>query len=380
MATVATRKNPRLLSLDVLRGITVALMILVNNAGDSEVSFAQLRHSAWNGCTLTDFVFPAFLFIVGCSVRLALGGRLATHVPRGEIFRHVLQRGAVLFALGVALNALPHHLHDLRIFGVLQRIALCYLAASFLYLWGGVRGCAVAIGVALAAYWIALTRVPVPGFGLPGVDVPPLDPQGNLAAWLDRELIPQVHLYHHSFYDPEGLLSTVPAVATTLLGVLAAAWLTSGRPRGERASLLFGAGLLLMATGMLWSWSLPLNKRLWTDSFVLLTAGPAASALALLFLAIDKGPQPGRRAWYWRLWLPLGRNALTAYVFSELLGILLSVVHVSARTNLQQALYRAVPIWVSSAAVRSAIYSLLFVMTCYLPAWFLYRRRIFVKL
>lgn len=380
MISTATMKTPRLLSLDVLRGMTVALMILVNNAGDGAVSFAQLRHSAWNGCTLTDFVFPTFLFIVGCSVRLALGARVAAGSPRAEILRQVLQRAMTIFAIGLALNALPNHLHDLRIFGVLQRIALCYLAAGMMYLWGGVRGCALAAGLALLFYWFLLTRVPVPGFGVPGLDVNLLDPQGNLAAWLDRALISQSHLYHHSFYDPEGLLSTVPAIATTLLGVLTAAWLRAARPLVERASLLLGIGLVLTSAGLLWSWTLPLNKRLWTDSFVLLTGGSAAALLALLVLVIDNGSPVQPPARFWRVWLPFGTNALTAYIFSEVLAIVLSIIPVSSHVNLQRVLYQALPLLLGSAPVRSAIYSVLFVLVCYLPVWLMYRRRIFLKI
>jgi predicted acyltransferase len=379
MVPLATTKTPRLLSLDVLRGMIVALMILANNAGDGTVSYAQLRHSIWDGCTLTDFIFPAFLFIVGCSVDLSLGARLL-HASRGAVLRQVLRRAVLIFAIGLTLNALPNHLHDLRVFGVLQRIALCYLATSIIYLWGGIRGCALAAVLALLGYWILLTRVPVPGFGLPGVDVTLLDPQGNLSAWLDRTLLSPKHLYHNSFYDPEGLLSTVPAVATTVLGVLAAAWLRTRRPLLERSTVLLGWGLALTASGLLWSWSLPLNKRLWTGSFVLFTGGAATAALALLALAIDNVQQLHRFGRIWRVWLPFGMNALMAYIFSELLAILLGVIPVSSEANLQQALFRALPGWLGSASDRSVIYSVMFVIVCYLPAVFLYRRRIFVKL
>lgn len=207
-----------------------------------------------------------------------------------------------------------------------------------------------------------------------------LDPQGNLAAWLDRALVPQTHLYYHSFYDPEGLLSTLPAIATTLLGVLAAAWLRTARPWVERALLLLGVGLVLLAGGLLWSWTLPLNKRLWTDSFVLLTGGAAAAVLALLVLAVDRDTGPRRASLLWRVWLPFGMNALTAYIFSELLAILLSVIPVTDHVDLQQVLYRALPLWLGSAPVRSVLYSVLFVAVCYVPAWLMYRRRIFLKL
>lgn len=373
------RKTNRLLSLDVLRGITVALMILVNNAGKGDASFVQLRHSTWNGCTLADFVFPSFLFIVGCSIHLSLGAR-RTQESRGAVLRQVLRRSALIFALGVVLNALPNHLYDLRLFGVLQRIALCYLVTSTIYIWGGVRGSALAAVLALLAYWVLLTRLPVPGFGQPGVDIPLLDPQDNLAAWLDRTLLPQQHLYHHSFYDPEGMLSSIPAIATTALGVLAAWWLRTRRPLLQRSTMLLSWGLALSACGLLWSWSLPLNKRLWTDSFVLLTGGAATAALALLTLAIDNDQPRHSSGRVWVVWLPFGMNALLAYIFSELLAVLLGAITLSPEVNLQQALFGALPIWLGSVSVRSLMYSVTFVVICYVPALLLYRRRIFVKL
>jgi predicted acyltransferase len=168
-------------------------------------------------------------------------------------------------------------------------------------------------------------------------------------------------------------------MVTTLVGLLAAAWLRTRRPLAERASLLLGVGLVLTAGGLLWSWTLPLNKRLWTDSFVLLTAGATAAVLALLVLAIDIGDGTERATRMWRIWLPFGMNALTAYIFSELLAIVLSVIPVSGYEDLQQFLYRALPFWLGSAPVRSFLYSALFVLVCYVPAWLLYRRSIFLK-
>jgi predicted acyltransferase len=382
MVLARTTKAPRLLSLDVLRGMTVALMILVNNAGDGSVSYAQLRHSVWNGCTLTDVVFPLFLFIVGSSIALSFRARLQHDVSRYAVALQMLRRALTIFALGLLLNALPYfHLSELRYYGVLQRIAFCYALAGALYLFGGVAACGVAAAAAVVGYWLLLTHAPVPGFGLPGVSIEVLDRYGNLASWLDRSMVPQAHLYRHSFYDPEGLLSTLPALVNTLLGVLAAVWLQSVRPPWKRAVALLACGVALIAGGVLWSYSLPLNKRLWTSSFALFTSGIAMVLLAVLFWRIDSGRSDDlQRSRLLKPWLVFGTNALTAYVLSEVLAMALAAVPVHGGENLQQLLYGLLPRWLGPPPFVSLLYSILFVCVCYLPVRELYRRRIFVKL
>jgi len=372
------RSGPRLVSLDVMRGLTVALMILVNNAGDGSVSYAQLRHSAWNGCTLTDLVFPNFLFIVGASIVLAFRSRLDRCVPRETILLQVAQRALLIFALGLLLNALPFfHLSELRYYGVLQRIALCYLLASAVYLFGGVGASATTCVVILAGYWWLMTRVAMPEFGMPGMDVPLLDRTGNLASLLDRMLVPAAHLYHQGPYDPEGLLSTLPAVGTTLLGVLTAAWLGSARSVSNKAVVLLAAGVAMAAGGLLWAHTFPLNKRLWTSSYVLWVGGISMALLAALYWVLD-GP-PGLRRGL-TPWLALGTNALTAYVFSEVLAIVLSAIRLPGGSTLQRLLFQLLPRWLGPPPLVSMMYSVIFVAVCALPVLFLYRRRIFIKL
>ena len=373
-----SRSGPRLQSLDVLRGLTVALMILVNNAGDGAVSYAQLRHSVWNGCTLTDVVFPLFLFIVGASITLSFSARLDRGVSRRTILFQVGKRSLLIFAVGLFLNALPYfHLSDLRYYGVMQRIALCYALASVIFLTGRLAASAITCIAALAGYWWLLLHVPVPGFGLPGVSVGILDRYGNLAAWLDRLLIPPAHLYHQGFYDPEGLLSTLPALASTLFGVLAAAWLLTDRPVWKKSTALFAGGFILLASGLLWAQSFPLNKRVWTSSYVLVTAAISTALLALLYWIID-GPHPFRRGL--TPWLAFGTNALAAYVLSEVLAPVLSAIYLPDGENLQQFLFHLLPRWLGPPPFVSMLYSMLFVLVCYLPVFVLYRRKIFIKL
>jgi predicted acyltransferase len=372
------QSRSRLQSLDVLRGLTVALMILVNNAGDGAVSYAQLRHSAWNGCTLTDVVFPLFLFIVGASITLSFGARLDRGVPRRSILLKVCKRSILIFVVGLILNALPYfHLSHLRYYGVMQRIALCYALASVIFLAGRLAASAITCAAALVGYWWLLLHVPVPGIGLPGVTVGILDRYGNLAAWLDRLLVPSAHLYHQGFYDPEGLLSTLPALATTLFGVLAAAWLLTDRPVWKKSLSLFSGGLVLLTCGLLWAQSFPLNKRLWTSSYVLFTAGISIALFALLYWIID-GPHQFRRGL--TPWLAFGTNALSAYVLSEVLAPVLSAIYLPGGGNLQQYLFHSLPHWLGPPPFISLLYSMLFVLVCYLPVFALYRRKIFIKL
>jgi predicted acyltransferase len=384
-------KAPRLLSLDVLRGATVALMILVNNAGGVSISYGELRHSAWNGCSVADVVFPMFLFIVGASIAIALPRRLDRGDTPVKVFVQVFKRAALIAAIGLVLNALPMlQIGELRYYGVLQRIALCYLLASFVYLYGQAPACAGAVVIALVGYWLLLYGVPVPGYGLPGIDVLPLDPHGNLTAWLDRRLVPAAHLYHQGFYDPEGLLSTLPAVATTLFGTLSVVWLRqispwvsmNGMDTDRRKALwLLICGVLLLWLGLEWGQSFPLNKRLWTSSFVLFNAGLDMVLLAVLYWGIDCRRELGPRLQKSLTpWLAFGSNALTAYVFSEVLAMALSAIPVRHEETLQEWLFRSIPAGLGSPAFLSLVYSLLFVALCFVPVLMLYRRKIFIKL
>src|SRR3954471_19676810 len=257
----------RLLSLDVARGITIAFMIMVNNNGGSPWGF--MNHAEWNGLTATDLVFPTFVFVMGVSVVYAIESRLARGATRSQLVRHTVQRAVILCLLGIVVNSFPFFkLEHMRFYGVLQRIAVCYLAVSLLYLWNRERAWAIATAliVALVGYWVLVRWIPVPGAGIPGRDVPFLDVRQNLVSWIDRQLFPH-HLYRdlpdHNLRDPEGLLSDLPAIGTALLGVLSGIWLRTRRSIPVKARGLALAAIGSLALGYWWSLWFPINKNMW---------------------------------------------------------------------------------------------------------------------
>ena len=378
----------RLLSLDVLRGLTIAFMIMVNNTG-GEGAWTEMRHADWNGFTATDLVFPTFLFVVGVSTVFSIEARLKRGDSRGKLAWHSLRRAVVLFLLGIFVNGFPHyHLAHLRFYGVLQRIAVCYLIVSVLYIWDRRVWTKVALlFCVLIGYWILVRWVPVPGAGVPGHDVSFLDKDQNIVAWLDRQLMPG-HLYEdpaaHNLRDPEGLLSDIPAVGTALLGLLAGMWLSGRRAvRTNALGLAIGAATCL-ATGYFWSIWFPLNKKMWTSSYVLVAAGWSLLLFALTYWAVEQRGW-GKSGWSKRLlwpWLVFGSNAIVAYIISDLLEGAVGLVPFTASGHHYDALsylYDHVFVPISDPGWRALAYSVFYALVCFLPVWLLYRRKIFVK-
>jgi predicted acyltransferase len=371
----------RLISLDVFRGITIGAMILVNDAGDGEAAYWPLKHARWNGWTPTDLIFPFFLFIMGVSMVFSFSSRLKRGESRSHLMAHVLKRAAILFALGVLLNGFPnqYHLASIRIEGVLQRIALCYLFSSVLILWSDWRGRVSALVACLIGYWVLMRFVPVPGFGEPTHAIPLLDPDRNLTAWLDRKLF-MGHLYE-GVRDPEGVLSTIPAIATTLIGVLAGEWLRSSASAWRKAAWMVVLGVAGVAAGKVFNLWFPINKKLWTSSYALFTGGSALICLALCYWLLDIKQRRGR----WTMSaLVFGTNAIAAYAFSELLAKALDAgrVHLSGGQILswQQFIYQRLFAPLANPAVASLLYSLVYVLVCWMVSWMLYRKRIFIKI
>lgn len=359
----------RLTSLDAFRGATIAFMILVNTPGGREV-YAPLQHAEWNGWTPTDVVFPSFLWIVGVSMTLSLGRRMAAGASRGRLFGQILRRSIILYALGLIVYAYPaFNLHTQRLLGVLQRIAICYLIAGTIYLTTRWRGQLIWIVSLLAAYWMLMTLIPVPGYG-PGR----LDVEGNFAHYIDRIVLGSHNYRWTETWDPEGIVSTLPAIATALLGIMAGHILRLERTLAERTTWLFVAGNLLMASGLIVNAWLPINKKLWTDSFTLFMAGLDFVMFATLLWVID-----GRG--YKRFAKPaviMGMNAITLYMTSEILDEVLGAIHLSSGITLHEWLYGLLTSF-ASPINASLLFAICYVLLMYLIGYGMYRKRWFLR-
>jgi predicted acyltransferase len=374
--TPPSSPGSRLMSLDLFRGATIAFMVLVNNNGDEPNAHWPLKHSQWNGWTPTDLVFPFFVFIVGVAMAFAFNSRLKRGESRQKLLGHVLWRGAMLFALGMFINGFPnqYHLASWRVYGVLQRIAICYVISAVFALWADWRTWILAALGCLAGYWILMRFVPVPGFGVPTHDISLLDPDRNLVAWLDRKLLAG-HLYEGT-RDPEGLLSTIPAIATSLLGLLTGEWLRSARSGKSKALGMALFGLVGIVVGKILDLGFPINKKLWTSSYVVFTAGMALLCLALFYWVADI--KRWRGVWTKPL-LVFGMNAIAAFVLSETGSAWLDNVHVGGM-NWQEIIYRRGFAPLASPANASLLYALVFVLMCWAVMWVLYRKSIFLKI
>ena len=371
----------RLMSLDIFRGLMVAGMILVDNPGSDEKAYWAIKHAEWNGWTTADFIFPAFLFLVGVSIVLSFAARLRRGESRGRILLHAFKRSLILIAVGLFVNASPIigvDLHAWRLEGVTQRIAVCYFVAAILVLWSDFRGQLIAIAVCLVGYWALLRFAPVPGLGVPGRDIPFMDPEKNIAAWLDRKLF-MGHLFDGT-RDPEGIISTIPAIATTLIGVLTGYWLRSNRTRGTIAMRMLLFGILGLIAGEIWNVWFPINKYIWTSSFVLFTGGFSLVFLAFLYWVIEI--KRWRGAWTMPI-LVFGMNAIAGFVADSLVygpGYSFTVKgadgtavawHDAAQARLMSL--------GANAANASLMYSLGALLFCWVLLWILWRKKIFLK-
>ncbi|MBA2652623.1 MAG: DUF1624 domain-containing protein [Tatlockia sp.] len=301
------KKSPisRFLSLDVFRGITIALMILVNSPGNRS-AYAWLLHSSWNGCTLADLVFPFFIVIVGISSALALTSLKIKGSSNRQLFRKILKRSAYIFIMGLLLNAFPNHFDfsTIRILGVLQRIALCYFVSSVLFISTTIRVKVIIMTALLIGYWLLVTSYAA---------MHPLTISDNLVGYMDRMILSSHHLYTSTF-DPEGILSTLPAIASALLGNLIGIFLISSRTKKQKLMGMIVAGLVLSTLGWLWGFDFPLNKSLWSSSYVLWTGGLALLVYAFCFALIEIK--------HWSYWSKpfnlFGQNAMLVYVLHVL--------------------------------------------------------------
>jgi predicted acyltransferase len=373
LQTSSSRPIARVSSVDIMRGITIAGMILVNTAGDFEHVYPPLDHAAWDGLHLADVVFPFFVFVMGVSLTLALSRALELGATRSQLVPKIVRRTLILFGLGLLCNTFPSiDLSTIRVPGVLQRIALAYACAAAVLLL--VRSSVGRVGVAallVLGYEALLSFVPVPGFGQ-GLRTP----EGNLVGYVDRLVLPG-HLLTSTF-DPEGLLSTLPTIATALIGVLCGTWLRESRDAGRVIAGLLIAGLLCVIAGVALDPINPINKSLWSGSFVLVTAGLGMWCLALLHGVVDvRG---------WRRWaLPfemLGSNAIVLYVGSTLANTLMIafVAGPGGELVLKQLINRRIVDFAGEPTLGSLLYALAFLAVWTGVAALLWLRRIFIKI
>ncbi len=364
----------RLVSLDAFRGATMALMVLVNTPGDGEHVYGPLRHAEWNGWTPTDVVFPSFMWIVGVALTLSLGRRIAAGVSRAQLLTQAFRRALILYALGLLVYAFPDfNLSTQRLLGVLQRIAICYFIAVAIYLFTRVRGQIVWIVSLLAGYWLLMALVPVPGYGAGRLDV-----EGNLAHYIDRIVLGAHNYAQTKTWDPEGIVSTLPAIATILFGIMAGHILRIDRTLARRTAWLLGLGLVLIAAGLICNTWLPINKKLWTSSFALFMAGLDFAIFAIMLWWVDvRG--------HVRFMKPLvimGMNAITVYLASELLEELLNALHFSSgghTVSVRDWLFDALFAPLASPINASVIYAIAYTLLMYVIAFVMYRRHWFVR-
>lgn len=342
---------PRLLSLDAFRGLTIALMILVNTPGDGRYVYGPLRHAEWHGWTITDCVFPTFVWIVGASIALSVRQR-----PRVNLV--ILRRAAILFALGLLIYAFPTFpLDTFRILGVLQRIAICYAINAFLFLYTGIRTQLITAAGLLLGYWAIMA--------LHG----DFSVEGNFAHFIDRWALGAHNYVETKTWDPEGIVSTLPAIATCLLGLLAGQILKTMKDLRQRAQFLMSIGFPLFIAALFLDFLLPINKKLWTSSFTLLMAGLDFFLLGALIWIID----------IWRIEKPfqpaiiMGRNAIALYLSSEFIEIILSYRH------WKQPIYEALFLPLASPINASLLYAVAYTLLHLAIAYVLYRRNIFLR-
>ena len=363
----------RLLSLDVFRGITIVGMILVNSPGN-DTAYLPLDHAPWHGLTPTDLVFPFFVFIVGISLVFSLSRRLQEGADRSALAVQVFKRALIIFALGLLLNGFPYyHLDTIRIPGVLQRIAICYFFGALFFLWTNISIQIGSITIILFGYWWLMTHLQVPGFAIGD-----LTKEGNLAAYLDRTVF-GAHMYR-PVYDPEGILSTLPAIATGLLGNLAGYWLRSPGAPERKATGCIQAGTVFLLGGWKWGQYFPVNKALWTSSYVLITAGWALVLFGICYGVIE--------ILGWKKWSKpfevFGVNAIAAYFLHVFFLKVQNLWHLprldgtagNIRLFITEHLFSPHMSPKNASLAYASCYTLLWLAVF----WTLYRKRIFIKI
>jgi predicted acyltransferase len=366
----------RLTSLDVFRGATIAAMILVNNPGSWSYVYGQLGHAPWHGATFTDTIFPFFLFIVGVAIVFAFSKRIEAGAPKKDLYLKIIRRSLIIFALGIFLNGFPFYdFSVIRIPGVLQRIAICYFFASVIVLTGGIRWQVLWSVLLLFVYWAFMEFYPVPGVGA-GV----YEPARNFAAYIDNMVL-SGHMWTVSkTWDPEGIWSTLPAISTTLFGVLTGHWLRSKKDPLQITVGLLLAGNAVILLGAIWGEYLPINKNIWTSSYSVFMAGLAMVCLAFCYYFIDiKGYKK-----FTQPFLVYGMNAIAVFVLSGIIGRLTTIIKVTQADGHQITVKH----WMYENLFASWLgpmngsigYAISHIVLLYLLMLILYKKKIFIKI
>lgn len=369
-------KKQRLLSLDFFRGITVAGMILVNNPGDWEHVYAPLEHSKWNGCTPTDLVFPFFLFMVGVSITLSIGPKEDDKTLHRKLILTAFKRSIIIYIIFALIHFLfVFNFNNFRILGVLPRIAIVFFISVVIYLKTNFKQQLWIFSIILIVYYLLMNFVPVPGVGYSN-----LAPSTNLAAWLDRTILTTKHMWSGSkTFDPEGILSTLPAIATCLFGIFVGTELRhKDKPEANKATWLFSFATLAIIAGLIWDKFFPINKALWTSSFVLYTGGLATAGLTLSYWLIDVQ----QRKKYITPFIAYGANAITAYVAADVVLVVLDWFHPTLhgqKVGLQQYLYQTCFVPFFSPYNASVAGAITYVIILMIPMIILYKKKIFIK-
>ena len=383
---IINQSSSRLLSLDAFRGMAVAGMVLVNNPGSWETIYSPLEHAPWNGWTPTDFVFPFFLFIVGIAITLALGKRVESGSVNRDLYWKIIKRTIVIFLLGIFLATFPFYNFtketwvdpaNVRILGVLQRIAICYFFTALIFLHTSWKQQALIAVALLLIYWALMTLISVPGCELTTMN----DKACNLAAYVDRQILTENHIWRQSkVFDPEGLLSTIPAIATCLAGVLTGHWLREKRDDYQKVAALFFFGTTLCAVGWIWNFWFPINKSLWTSSYVVYMAGLALCFFAACYWLIDIKDY---RRWA-KPFVIFGVNALFLFVGSGVMARLLGIIKVSGADgntiSLQEYIFDNIFLPLAAPVNASLMFAICFILFWLFLLWLLYRKRIFIKI
>jgi predicted acyltransferase len=363
--------NPtnRLTSLDAMRGFTIAAMILVNYPGSWDYIYLPLEHAKWNGLTPTDLIFPFFLFIVGLSIALSYSKLLEKGALKSDLYKKIIFRSLKIFAVGLFLSLLPSFdIFNIRITGVLQRISLVFLFCSFIFLNTSFKVQAWLGAITLVLYWLAMTLIPTPGVGQVM-----LERGVNLAAWVDSVLLPG--RMWEGTWDPEGILSTFPSIVTGITGLLAGHLLLGKRTPTEKVILLMIGGFGAVTVGYSWGLTFPVNKNLWSSSYVLVTSGLASLCLGTMYYIVDirkytTGTAPG---------IIFGSNAIAIYFLSDVISYLFYLVPFGSAALNEHFMATSTTMGLAPK-LASMLYAMIFVSINFGIAYILYKKKIFIKL